>query len=380
MTDRLSPATYDLVVVGAGIIGLAHAYLAARAGLRVCVVERDGQATGASIRNFGFITVTGQQRGEFHTLAQRTATVWREVAQAFSLPVQHDGLYMCVRRPEAEAVLEAFLKTEMGAGCSLMRPADTGLPLTNGISAVLHSPHELRVESRDVLPQLARGLTETLGVDIFFSTTVTAAGDGQVATNRGTVHGRRIVICPGDTLGGLYADRMAHYGVKRCKLQMLRLESPGQRLPGAVMSDLGLLRYLGYAELPEAEALKRVITREQPDHLREGVHLIVVQSADGSLVVGDSHDYDNAATPFSHEHVDQLILDEYHHVLGRPPAVRDRWIGTYAVAPDRQFFIDTPAPDTRLVVVTCGAGASSSFALAEKTLTDLGVDIHAHSH
>ncbi|WP_233446977.1 FAD-dependent oxidoreductase, partial [Ideonella azotifigens] len=28
---------YDLIVVGAGIVGLAHAYTAARRGLKVCV-------------------------------------------------------------------------------------------------------------------------------------------------------------------------------------------------------------------------------------------------------------------------------------------------------------------------------------------------------
>ena len=49
---------YDLAVVGGGIIGLAHAYLAARKGLKVVVIERDGAATGASVRNFGFITIT----------------------------------------------------------------------------------------------------------------------------------------------------------------------------------------------------------------------------------------------------------------------------------------------------------------------------------
>jgi len=36
---------------------------------------------------------------------------------------------------------------------------------------------------------------------------------------------------------------------------------------------------------------------EQADHVARGVHLIVVQSADGTLVVGDSHEY--GATPGS---------------------------------------------------------------------------------
>ena len=53
----------DLLVVGAGIVGLAHAWAGARRGWRVVVVERDAACIGASIRNFGFVTVTGQQRG-----------------------------------------------------------------------------------------------------------------------------------------------------------------------------------------------------------------------------------------------------------------------------------------------------------------------------
>jgi glycine/D-amino acid oxidase-like deaminating enzyme len=55
---------FDLIVVGAGIVGLAHAYTAAKRGLSVCVVERDAACVGASIRNFGFITVTGQGAGD----------------------------------------------------------------------------------------------------------------------------------------------------------------------------------------------------------------------------------------------------------------------------------------------------------------------------
>ena len=53
---------FDLAIVGAGICGLAHALAATRRGLRVAVIERDAQANGASIRNFGFVTVTGQQQ------------------------------------------------------------------------------------------------------------------------------------------------------------------------------------------------------------------------------------------------------------------------------------------------------------------------------
>ena len=38
---------YDLAVVGAGIVGLAHALAGARRGLRVVVIDRDARANGA---------------------------------------------------------------------------------------------------------------------------------------------------------------------------------------------------------------------------------------------------------------------------------------------------------------------------------------------
>jgi FAD dependent oxidoreductase TIGR03364 len=355
------------------VLGLAHAVLAAQAGLRVCLLERNARAIGASIRNFGFITVTGQQRGAFWALARRSAELWEDVAPRAGLQVLHRGLSVAVRSPEAEAVLAAFLATEMGEGCRLLAPAEAGLPLQPEVSAVLRSPHELRVESREAIPQLAAWAAAELGVEVRFGAHVHAVEPGAVQTSDGPVAARRVIVCPGDDLNGLFAARMAARGVSRCQLQMLRLADPGVRLPTAVMSDLGLIRYLGYADLPEAQALKTRLAAEYPQALAEGVHLIVVQSADGSLVVGDSHRYDPAPVPFADDYVDALILDEYRRVLGAPPPIIERWTGTYAVSDQGLYFIDQPAPDVRLVVVTCGAGASTAFGIAEQTLQSLDI-------
>ncbi|MEM8856515.1 MAG: FAD-dependent oxidoreductase, partial [Pseudomonadota bacterium] len=106
---------YDLAVVGAGIVGLAHALAAAKRGKRVVVLERDGQANGASIRNFGFVTVTGQEAGDCWDKAVRSREIWAEVAEAAKIPILHHGLLVTARRAEAEAVIEAFLRTPMGA-------------------------------------------------------------------------------------------------------------------------------------------------------------------------------------------------------------------------------------------------------------------------
>ncbi len=367
---------FDLAVVGAGILGLATALAGARRGLRVVVIDRDAQANGASVRNFGFITVSGQESGVMWARARRSRDVWSEVAQAAGIPVLQNGLWVTARRPEAVAVMEAFMATDMAEGCSLLTPdeARRRCPqlVAPDLAAVLISALELRVESRLAIPRLAAWLSDAHGVRFLRNTTVQAIEVPVLHTSSGRVLAEHIAVCPGDDFNGLYAERLRRLALTRCKLQMLRLADPGFKMPAALMSDLGLARYAGYAALGAAGALKARLVREQPDHLEHGVHLIVVQSADGSLVVGDSHHYAPTPDPFGREDVDALILDEFRAALGiSPPRVLERWIGTYASAPDKAAFIDAPEAAVRLAMVTSGAGASTGFAMGEELVASL---------
>lgn len=372
-------AKYDLAIVGAGIVGLAHALAAARRGLKVCVMDREAEAIGASVRNFGFVTVTGQQAGDCWRRAMRSRDVWQEVAPKAGIAIEHQGLLVVAQRPEAMAVLEAFARTEMGAGCRLLTAAETvaehGAILSgNPVQGAMWSPHERRVESRHAIPKLAAWLEGAMGVEIRRRTLVKGVEPGRVLTTGGVVEAERIVVCPGDDLLTLFPERIAAMGISRCRLHMLKVmpADRGFKLPGSVMSDQSLVRYLGYSELPEAAPIKARLLAEQGPSLAEGIHLIVVQGADGGLIVGDSHHYEWSPTPFNRAEVDRLILEEMHAVLRLPGAeVSERWTGTYATLPDRLMIRDAPDPGIRLVIVTSGTGASTSFAIGEETVDEL---------
>jgi FAD dependent oxidoreductase TIGR03364 len=372
-----SPPSFDVAIVGAGICGLAHAWAAARRGKRVVVVDRDRQSNGASIRNFGFVTVTGQEAGECWRRARRSRDVWAEVAAAAGIAVVQRGLLMIARRAEARAVLETFLMTEMGRECRLVEPSDiesygTGLK-SQSFAAALYSPHEIRVESREAIPRLAAYLAERYEVTFQRETVALSAAPPRLETTRGTLEAETIVVCPGDDFHTLHADRIAAYGLMRCKLHMMRLKPQrfDERLP-AIMSDLGMIRYRGYSGLPAARTLARRLEAEQGEHIAHGVHLIVVRSADNSLIVGDSHHYAATPDPFAPALVDDLILDEYAHVFAaEAPPIAERWTGTYASAKDRLVLVDKPSDALRIVIVTSGTGASISFALAEEVVADL---------
>jgi FAD dependent oxidoreductase TIGR03364 len=365
---------YDLAIVGAGICGLAHALAAARRGKKIVVIDRDAQANGASVRNFGFVTVTGQQRGACWQRALRSRDIWLEIAEPAGIEVVHRGLVVAARRRQARAVLEAFLATEMGEQCELLEPraAKARFPALNGVAAALYSPHEVRVESRTAIPRLADWLAKAHGVTFMRGVSVHDVAPPEIDTSRGTMMAEAAIVCPGDDLVSLFHERLQPHELTRCKLHMMRLAPAGLRLDAAVMSDLGLVRYLGYAELPAAKALHSVLLDEQPEHLANGVHLIAVQSSDGSLVVGDSHHYAATPDPFAPESVDALILDEFRAALaGGEVRVTERWTGTYASAPDRLALIDTPSDAVRLVLITSGTGASTSFAIAEEVIAEM---------
>jgi glycine/D-amino acid oxidase-like deaminating enzyme len=154
---------------------------------------------------------------------------------------------------------------------------------------------------------------------------------------------------------------------------MLRLAAPGWRLPAAVMGDLSLIRYEGYAAMPAAKALGEVLKAEAGDALAHGIHLIIVQSADGSLVVGDSHHYAATPDPFAPAEVEQIILREARSLLALPEgsAVTERWTGLYPSSPEETAFLDLVAPGVLLSQVSSGTGMSTGFALGEEGIAAL---------
>ena len=371
----MSSSSFDVLVVGAGIVGLAHAYEAARKGLKVCVVDRDAACVSASIRNFGFVTVTGQGAGDTWRRARFARDVWAEIAPQAGIRVVHEGLNLVATRDKSVDVLNAFMKTAMahGVGCSLWSPGEAArhapeLKLDHA-KAVLHSPIEMRVESREAIGQLTRWLAEAHGVVFRFGEAVLEIATPKVVTAQTTLHAERVVVCTNADIHGLYSELFARHQVRLCQLQMLRVQpQAGFKLNASVMGDLSLVRYHGYSQLPEAQPLLQELQKEEGASLDNGIHLIVVQSADGSLVVGDSHHYGAAVGPFAHDAVDELMLRHMREALHITDyRVTERWVGIYPSAPKTDCFIEAPDDATRVAVVTSGTGASTGFGVAHDT-------------
>jgi FAD dependent oxidoreductase TIGR03364 len=364
---------YDLIVVGSGIVGLSIALAAVERRWRVLVVDRESRPIGASIRNFGFITVTGQRAGQTWERARRTAERWLEICPQAGIPILQRGLMLAIREPLSEPVIDAFLATPMGERLEALDrieacrrvPALVGA----GLRCAVFSPHELRIEPRTAVGSLAAWLRDARGVNFLHETAVHQVSENTLASSRGMLFADRIAVCPGPDLHTLFPEAFESRQVTLCKLQMMRVISRSSgSLKHPVMGDLSLVRYAGYAELGPAQALRTHLESTCRSALDNGVHIIAVQSADGSWVIGDSHHYEASPDPFQDDRVDRLIMEHAGRLVDLDRAsIIERWVGVYPSGAT-DAFIESPAPGVKLVSVTSGTGMSTGLAIAEETV------------
>ena len=371
---------FDLVIAGAGIIGLAHAYHAARGGARVAVYDRSPRACGASVRNFGMIWPIGQPDGDPLDTALASRDHWRTVLAESGLwhaPV--GSIHLAYHDDEAAVLVQYAGRAASAArGVEVLSPRDVlaRSPWVNpaGLKAGLFSPSEMCVDPRQVLAGLPTYLAERWGVTFRFGTAVTGydAHAGVVRTGSGPVPAGHLLVCPGDDLQTLYAPDLSRANLVRCKLQMMRTPPVPQRMGPMLAAGLTLLHYKGFAPCPGLAAVRDRLDRTLPDHIRYGIHVMASQNGGGEVVIGDSHEYGDAIEPFDKPEIDRLVLDYLKTFLNVPGLViGQRWHGTYAKHASVLQTVLRPEPGVTVVTGLGGAGMTLSFGVAARVMAEL---------
>ncbi|MGE4425744.1 MAG: NAD(P)/FAD-dependent oxidoreductase [Solirubrobacteraceae bacterium] len=171
-------ATYDVVVVGAGLAGLSAAWALVRRGASVLVVDRDAPGAATSHVAAGMIApVTEAESDHLPALRLGVAarTAWPafarelEAASAIELPLLDAGSLAIARdRDEAEA-LERFrlVRERMGLQVERLLPSAARRlepALAPTLRAALAVPDDLAVDPRRVVQALVRAITAAGGV------------------------------------------------------------------------------------------------------------------------------------------------------------------------------------------------------------------------
>jgi D-hydroxyproline dehydrogenase subunit beta len=369
--------TYDFGIVGAGILGLAHAWHLARAGKRVVVFERGHRAQGASVRNFGMLWPIGQPPGEPYETALRSRQFWLEALIEADIWHERCGSLHLTYAPDELAVL-----TELqGSGlypASLLTPAQVARHAqgvrTEGLHGALWSETEICIDPREAVAKLAAHLETRYGVAFRFDTTVLGFKTPLVATSGEPEGAEQLIVCTGDDIQTLYPSALRDESVVRCKLQMMRTEAQPDswRIGPMLAAGLTLAHYRAFEICPTLPALKERLEREYPEYKRYGIHVLVSQNGAGELTLGDSHEYGAEIEPFDKSHIDTLILKYLEGFLDAPHLrIASRWQGTYLKHRQKPWVVAHPDSRVTLVTGVGGAGMTLSFGLAEKVIQNV---------
>lgn len=369
----------DVLVVGAGIVGLAHAAEAVRRGLTVTVIDRDSRAVGASIRNFGHCCVTAQS-GELLDLALSARERWVEYsASAGFFSVQSGAL--TVARSAEELAVVGELSASRAPGQVVLVSADAVRDeLSSGDGAIVGGAllrDDVRVDPREAVGSLAAWLAGQ-GVTFLWRTSYLGHDGALAQTSRGPIAAERTLVCVGHDLDYLQPALAAEYEIERCGLQMARVVVPdGRRIRPAVLTGTSMLRYPAFTDMPASAALRDRVAADDPELVQIGANVMFTQRPDGSIIAGDSHRYSATMDPFLAEQTTDALLARIAQVLGvdgspadlRQPAglrVVERWQGVYASSATQPYLVAEIAPGVTAVSVTSGVGMTISFGLARR--------------
>lgn len=368
---------FDVLIVGAGIVGLAHAVAALRRGLRTAIMERNPACAGASVQNFGMIWIVGQPADERRDLALRSRTTWLAVAEEAGFWCDPRGSLHAAYADDEAAVLAEFAAGEGGGlDCELLdaSAAVAFEPHLNRASlrGAMFSPLDLAVDPPEAMGKLATWLGRQPDVDLFFDQGVVSIRDRVATTTAGrALAAERIIVCGGEG-EALYPEAHADGLVTPCSLQMLATapQPPSWRLGSHLAGGLSLRHYESFARCPSIEGLRQRIADEDPALDQHGIHVMITQRPDGSLVIGDSHAYGHRAGAPRNEAIDTKILARAGSLIsGADLRPARRWIGRYRKRTGGGWHTDfEPERGVRVVNALGGAGMTLAFGLAERVI------------
>lgn len=371
MNNRIA----DLIIIGGGIVGLAHAYAAAKRNLKVVLFERNESAVGASIRNFGLIWPIGQLPGTMLDRALRSREIWLELAGKAGFWYDQSGSMHLAYHQDELAVLEEFatMHQDRGYNFQLLSKHEVAekskVVNKKGLLGGLWSASELTVDPREAIRKIAQYLEKQTSVRVEYSTAITQIEGSQVTTADGTMwQAEKIMVCSGADFEHLYPEFFNEIGMTKCKLQMMRTLPYRQLNIGPTLcAGLTLRHYDAFKHCPSLPLVSKRYDEEHPEFKEYGVHVLLAQNGSGELVIGDSHEYGLNPKPFDREKINQIILNYLKSFVSIDNLeIAERWHGIYPKLFGKTEIVHEIEPGVMIVNALGGAGMTLSFGLAEE--------------
>ena len=345
----MSSANFEVIIIGAGIVGVACADEFARRGMRVAVVDRDVVGSGATAAGMGHIVVMDDSEAQF-ALTRYSQQLWQGLRPELPVDVEYEQCGTIWVAADEEEMAEVRRKHSFYA--------ERGVPTT-----VLDTQALRRLEpnlrdgmaggllvGEDVVlypPCAARFLMERAqkhGTELRLGAAVTEMGQGRVRLSDGAEIRGAVLV---NAAGAWAPELTGEVGIKKRKGHLVITD----RYSGFLRHQLVELGYLKSAHSVSSDS---VAFNVQPRRT-------------GQILIGSSRQYGA-----EHKDVDQEILrrmlqraQEYMPGLGPMSAMRT-WTGFRAATPDKLPLIGPWPEDKSLFLATGheGLGITTSLATA----------------
>jgi len=368
-----------VLVIGGGVIGTMHAREALKKGYRVIHIERDGRPRSASVRNFGLVWIGGRASGEELALSLRTRELWQELHLEFgNLEFRGNGSMTIARNAQELLVLEQSMAKDDAESrqWQLLTPEEVrrvNPALRGNFLGGLYCPLDAAVEPGFVLTQLRAALAANgkyswhPNVDIV--SVVDIGGTARAVAKDGRKFDADLaIVCPGADHTSLFEEELREAPLRRVRLQMMSTEPFDEELTTSV-ADGDSLRYYPAYDVPALADLPA----QAPIAAEHKMQLLLVQRTDGTLTIGDTHEYEEPFEFSLREDVYEYLHDVASDIIGkRIPKIVRRWDGVYSQRTDgaiceRRFITN------KIVIVTGpgGRGNTLSPAIAEATFKEI---------
>ena len=376
---RRNARQVKIIVIGGGVIGTTHAYAALKDGHQVLHLERDAVARSASVRNFGLVWVSGRRSGAELEAGLRARQLWEEIHDEIPAMDFTPNGSMTLAINEAElAVMQECMAKEDAAQRQWQLLEKNEVQKINPVLkgnylAGLWCPLDAAVEPSKILVDIRAHLLTNINytwrnnvdvVDVLGngSTVTVIARSGEVFEADYLIH------CPGADHSSLFGTQLKSAPIRRVRLQMMSTAPLDQELTTSLADGDSMRYYPGY-DVPTLKELPA----QNPIAEKHHMQLLLVQRKDGTLTIGDTHEYDEPFEFKLDEDPYQYLHDVASNLFGtKLPPIMNRWDGIYSQRTDGEI-CDRRQISENIISVTGPGGRGNTLApaIAEETLKGL---------
>lgn len=326
--DRCS---YDVMILGAGIVGCACARECSRAGLRVAIVEPSVVGGGATAAGMGHLVVMDDSPAQL-ALTTYSRSLWMKLLPQLPSAVEYETRGTVWVAADAEEMAEVYAKKKTYAA--------------SGVEAVVLDAHDLALAEPNLRAGLAGGLLvpddaviyPPTAASFFLQEAIRAGavllqghaaisiGNGSVSLSNGDTYSAGYIV----VATGADARLLPSLKIQRRKGHLLITD----RYPNFVHHQLVELGYLKSAHKSLADSVAFNIQPRQT----------------GQLLIGSSRQFGSEDAAIE-DNVLRRMLDracEYMPALAAVSGIR-AWTGFRAATPDKLPLIG-PTDDDRIVL------------------------------